>query len=483
MTNILKKIDFGNEAGDDVEYAELKTYFVSLPIFDEIFSLENKIKLVTAKKGIGKSALLKYLYFKLQEEEQNSLIIYCRGSELVRTQFAIKATPETPNEYIRDWMIRLAALANRKIASSIKIPLSENDLSIIESSEIEGFKEKNFLLALLDRFSGLADKYYPKAVGIKSEIEAFKRIKNKSIIFIIDDLDATFQNTSKELMELSTFFSAVRYLTQDIKAVSFRISLRGNVWTTIRKYDEALDKFEQYRLDLAWNYQEMHLLIDERILSELRKMVSDHLISKVIKNTPKNELQYCIMAQKMMWGDKSVDSFQVINTLSYNRPRWAIQLLKLAQKDALSKDSTAIQKANIDNVWEEYGNKRIADLVSEHKHQCLEILNLINAFRLSERKMERDILFGYINKHILSHFKPTVDGKIRNTPLDIAQFLYRIGFIIGRVEFDDEKQYRHLFFEEFPDLLITPASNDFNCKWEIHPCYREALSIKKLSKR
>ena len=65
----------------------------------------------------------------------------------------------------------------------------------------------------------------------------------------------------------------------------------------------------------------------------------------------------------------------------YERPRWAIQLSKLAQEAALRHNWDRITKDSIDEVWGEYGVKRIEDLVAEHKHQCPQVSELINAFR------------------------------------------------------------------------------------------------------
>jgi hypothetical protein len=62
----------------------------------------------------------------------------------------------------------------------------------------------------------------------------------------------------------------------------------------------------------------------------------------------------------------------------------------------------------------------------------------------------------------------------------VARFLYRLGFILARSE--GPEGYEHYRFDQMPDFLSARTDEDFAVKWEIHPCYREALDIKKLDK-
>jgi hypothetical protein len=181
----------------------------------------------------------------------------------------------------------------------------------------------------------------------------------------------------------------------------------------------------------------------------------------------------------MDWADGMVDTYKVLYTLSYERPRWAIQLCKLAQEAAIRSRSEIIMRDNIDEVWGEYGAKRIADLVAEHKHQCGEVEELLNAFRGANRLMARDELFKWINNRVSEHMRPTIEGVQTRTPMEIARFLYRLGFIVARSD-EADGHYEHYRFDQMPDFLSSRTDDDFGLKWEIHPCYREALDIKKL---
>lgn len=482
--SLLETIDFGNEAGEDIEPNEIENFFVEQSIYNTFLNTKDKIKIITGKKGVGKSLLLQWLSIRFPQNDNNIIIIKCRGSDLTRNQFNLNSKLIDPNDYIRDWMIRICAITNRHIAKMIKFPVSDDQFTLIETAELQGYKQQNLLLSLIGRFSikiqGLPEGKYNKKV-INDEIEILKRINNPKIIFLIDDLDATFQNTDNEKMSLSTFFSACRYLSQDIKDIAFRVTLRTDIWPIIRRYDESLDKIEQYIVPINWNVKDFRNLLCKRIQSQLEHK---KIFYQQRQHQSLEEYQEFIISQvftnKMDWGEFGHYTYKVLYTLSYKRPRWAVQLCKLTQNLAIKENSPLIEKRHIDTVWGEYGYKRISDLVSEHKHQCNTINEIINAFRDCERKLTREQLISIINTRILPHIRVSIDSVITKSPFEVASFLYRIGFIVARS--DDGDEYEHYSYDELPDLLSNRTNDDFKMRWEIHPCYREALDIKKLNK-
>lgn len=321
-----------------------------------------------------------------------------------------------------------------------------------------------------------------KKEEVKNHIEMLKRISAPHVYVLIDDLDATFQSTDSECLSLSTFFSACRYLTQDVLGVSFRVTMRSDVWPTIRRFDESLDKLEQYVSELTWSPDEFRTLLYKRIESQ-SKVNSFEVPEKQFGESDERyeeRILKMLFVERVEWGEKNVQSYKVIHTLSYERPRWAIQLCKLAQSSAIRKRRSVISKEEIDDVWGDYGSKRIADLVAEHKHQCKQIEELITAFRGSDRRFSREELLVFVKNKITNHLALFIDSKKANTQLEVAHFLFRIGFLVARSD-ESSGNYEHYGFRAMPDLLSSRTDNDFNMKWEIHPCYRQALDIKKIN--
>ena len=89
MSTLLRQIDFGNESADDVDPDELVEYFVEQVAFQKFLSPSNKLLVATARKGVGKSALLQWAVHKLKQQDPDALVIRCRGADLVRSKFQI----------------------------------------------------------------------------------------------------------------------------------------------------------------------------------------------------------------------------------------------------------------------------------------------------------------------------------------------------------------------------------------------------------
>ena len=111
----------------------------------------------------------------------------------------------------------------------------------------------------------------------------------------------------------------------------------------------------------------------------------------------------------------------------------------------------------------------------------MKVEELLNAFRGCERLLARGDLLKWITNRICTHIGPNIEGPGTRSAIEIARFLYRMGFIVARSEAPNG-DYEHYRFDQMPDFLSARTDEDFGVKWEIHPCYREALDIKKLDK-
>lgn len=482
---LLESIDFGNEAGDDIRPSDLAEYFVEQSLAQEFTDHRYPLLVATGKKGVGKSALIQWASYKLPRIPKKMLVVSCRGSDLSRVKLGITSKLTTPNEHIQDWMARICTIINRELAKTLNLALADDKITLIEAAEVEGYKQRNLVRSLLQRFKGLIPNLNAEPQAISSEVEILKRARPCPVWLLIDDLDATFQNTSAECMELSTFFSACRYLARDLEDVTIRATMRTDVWPVIRRYDEALDKMEQYIRPLTWAEDDYRKLLARRIRYELKRLgIRYRTPPKHVHSLDRDyNLIKMTFVEKVPWGSEGrvVPIHKVIHTLSYARPRWAIQLCKLCKKDAVKHHDEKIGKNNIDNVWGAYGRKRIADIVAEHKHQCPEIEELVNSFRGAQRVVSRDELLKWITNRVTNHLTPTIEGKRVKSNVEIAHFLYRVGFLQARSQ-ESDAAYEHYNFDDMPDFLTSRTNNDFGVLWEIHPSYRQALDIVKLNR-
>ena len=192
----------------------------------------HRLRVATAKKGVGKSALLKWAAHTVAVQDSSALVVQCRGVDLAGIRTPIDGALLTPNDYIRTWLVKLCALANRHLALQFRLALTDDSITLVETAELSGFKSKNLIGCLVDRLNTLLPNHGIKKTASPDEVALFRRSSKPRLWIFIDDLDATFQNTSHENLSIGTFFSACRHLTQDCDDVFIRATVRTDVWAS-----------------------------------------------------------------------------------------------------------------------------------------------------------------------------------------------------------------------------------------------------------
>jgi hypothetical protein len=185
-----------------------------------------------------------------------------------------------------------------------------------------------------------------------------------------------------------------------------------------------------------------------------------------------------VFTSPYQWGRNKRPPHVVMDTLSHGRPRWAVQLSRLAGVTAAQERHATIELQDVVDNLVEYGQKRVADLEREHSHQCQETGEMIAAFAKQRAKYQTDELVKLIKNRICEHFAPHIEGNEVSDPVAIAQFLFRIGFLTARDDLDED-DYRHYTYQDLPQLLQNRANLDFGYSWEIHPCFRQFLHLEK----
>ncbi len=336
---------FGNEAGEDEDAEILASYFLDKPDFDYFYSDKKKLGFVRSRKGMGKSALLTYTQYRVAISDEPAMLIYVKASDLYSLQSTSTASP---SDMIYGWQQKICTRINIEIGSTLKAGFDDDSILLIESAEVAGFRKRNIVSALVDRL-GL------KGFGIGAErnrlispdsqavLERIQSKKDVQVWMFIDDIDATFINTEQERLMVSTFFSACRNLVNSVDGLSIRASVRADVWSMVAQYDEALDKCEQYMLDLSWSTEETGKILERKVLSYFKRYYpDDSRFSSLDINTDRHKIRHLVFKEPYQWANRPLESFRPIHILSAGRPRWAAQLCKLAGKDALAKRSDHI---------------------------------------------------------------------------------------------------------------------------------------------
>lgn len=247
---------WGNEAADDEDPELLNSYFVTQRDWDEFLDLKAPLSIARARKGMGKSALLRECGYRASKT-QKDLIVSIKGSDLVAQK---DFRTQTPTEHIYDWQQRICAIINRHIGASIGFAMSDSTISMVEAAELAGFRSRNLVGTLVDRLKGKLGPIELQKLAADDSKALLRRYftdQDARVCILIDDIDATFNNSREECVRLSTFFSACRELAANFKGIVIRTVIRSDVWASIRKTDEALDKVEQYIFDISWSKKEV----------------------------------------------------------------------------------------------------------------------------------------------------------------------------------------------------------------------------------
>ncbi len=235
---------FGNEAGEDEDSDKLASYFVYKSDFDDFYSNTRKLQFVRAKKGVGKSALLVQSMSTKAQKSPENLYLYIKGADLLAIQ-DIKS--DSPNDLIYGWQQRICSRINLELGSRLRFAFSDNSITLIESAEVSGFRGRNLIGSLIDRMrvKGGGIELGRNHLVQKDSEALLKRVANNedaNVWLFVDDIDATFVNTEHERIKVSTFFSACRNLVNSVKGLHIRASVRSDVWSILKQYDEAMDK-------------------------------------------------------------------------------------------------------------------------------------------------------------------------------------------------------------------------------------------------
>lgn len=472
---------FGNEAGDDEDLDVLNSYFLDKPEFERFYSPSTRLAYVRSRKGVGKSALLKQTLYLRKEEDAGEILVYVKAADLIAMQ-DVKSS--SPDELLYGWQQRICSQINLELGSALRFGFTDDSMLLIESAEIAGFRNRNIVSALFDRL---------KIKGLGAEIErarltevdphaVLKRVlenRDVTVWLFVDDVDATFVNTEHERLKASTFFSACRNLVSSVKGLCIRASVRSDVWSVLAQHDEALDKCEQYMLDLAWSTTESGRILENKISSYFSRYYSDDTrFTSLRPGSDGDKIRKIVFKEPFNWSGRPLESYRPIHILSAGRPRWAAQLCKLAGRDAYDKAYPLISKGHVKSVLREYGQFRVSDLYKEHRHQCPMLQDIIESFSGGAHRFTTNELIDHIAEKIIRKIGiPAIDGiNADKGSISVAHFLFRCGFIAARDE-ADVTGLGFVRYEERPNLLTSNINLDDGMSWEVHPSYRDVLRI------
>lgn len=480
----LKDVDlFGNEAGEDEELELLNSYYLDNNEFDPFFDQGRRLSIVSARKGMGKSALVSRLHYRLLNEAEFGapLVVRVKGNDLLGLGDFVGKDPVYLENYWKQIICKKIIL---DLGANIGFAFTSDEMSMVEMAELEGMKSRNLIGGLVARIKGkiplvsveVSNSFPANAISL---LNNYQEANQNSVVWVlIDDIDSKFQNNADYQGRVGSFFSAIRALSHELQGINIRATVRSDVWSCLRHLED-LDKLEQYLIDINWTKRNMRDMLAKKILTYIKRRFPQSPEAKLIYTRDYNKIFDVVFDSPIIWGrDHQATLFEAIAAFSNRRPRWMGQLCKMAGIKADKMPyAKKIKLDHINYILEAFGRKRRDDLIKEHSHQFSELESLIDSFRATEREFSfSDIETVLDEKFIRGREQaeiPRLDGVKYIKSEDLGHFIYKLG-LISRV-YDDGRSFTH--FADDPDLYRSRENKSDNIVWSIHPAYRNFLNI------
>ena len=476
---------FGNDAGEDELPEVLASYFVDQPSFSQFFAPSISFQIARSRKGMGKSAMLSKLAYDLKKTgEDDPIVIQSTGADLLGLAYPERQDYLSLQNY---WKMVLCSRVNIELGKDVGFAFSDTAMALVQNAEISGFKERNIVGSLLSRIKSLKIPIEVTFPNVGNHEELLKRALNekegRKVWLLVDDIDATFVNTEEQRALVSTFFSACRALVREVKNLHIRASVRTDVWTAFFK-NEDLDKCEQYITDIMWPANELKAILSKKVYSYLVRTYPN-FASSASDDYREESDRYIgwVFDRRVRWGQSQVPPFIAIRVLSAGRPRWMAQLCRLAGQAAVQSQQKSIGGQHINSMMKRYARLRLNDLYKEHSHQFTDLQKLVETssgrtVKFTSADVTRELQNRYV-KPIGVNNIPLIDGYAFKYPIQLAHFLFKIGFLSARREQGGGTGGADFVpYEERPELLTDFRNLDDGMTWEIYPSYRAMRGLK-----
>ncbi|WP_186149587.1 P-loop ATPase, Sll1717 family [Burkholderia gladioli] len=456
---------FGNEAADFEDIERLREYYFKGKVYDRV-TANLPLRIVVGHKGIGKSALIR---FSMHEDNLQGIL-----PVLIKPDDVSEIAKDNVDflQRIKDWKGGLIQVIAKKVVEDYGI----GDNATLQMITKPGGKLLNLLL---DSASALISKVGVDQSPAKQAV-ARKFLERKTIRVYIDDLDRGWAARKDEINRISALLNAILDLCTDYPGLQFRVALRSDVYFLYRKSDESTDKTEGSVVWFNWTNHDILVLLVKRIETFFGREVKGDIGALKQKELAKYLTQ--VMDDRFQGAGKweNAPTYRILMTLIRRRPRDLVKLCSLAARRAHDRGANKISTQDFEDIFEEYSQGRTQDTFNEYRSELPQIQRLIEGMRPTVKEVKAGNGWTYSTDGLLKKinsicqqgdFLMASGGKA--TSRGLAQFLYKINFLIARKDYGTDGLIERKYFEE--NRYISSEFRDFGYDWEIHPAFRKYL--------
>lgn len=460
--NIRKLFGFEDAEGESVD--RLKQYYFKNDTYEQILA-DLPIRVLVGHKGVGKSALFRVAMS--DQQENGNLTILIKPDDIAE----IGEKHESLVLSIPKWKFGLTAIVAEKVLAQFGI----NDETVKGRIIQYGMKVASLVT---DTITPLLKNKINFTAGQRTLIDNF--LKTQKIIVYIDDLDRGWQNRKEGVIMISSLLNAARDLSYQNIGLSFKISLRSDVYAAIRFEDESSDKISGSVIWHSYELHEIFVMLVIRVLTFFNESVNEGNLRKSEQRHLSFNLESIIALTFNGRGNwERAPIHQVILSLIRKRPRDIVKLCSLAARKAYSDRSPVITTKHWESIFEQYSQGVIHDTIVEFKSELLEIERLVFGMKPEKRITKASEAFIFTTSELRLKLNKIIERgsfKFANgrtaTASDLAQFLFKINFLTARKVLEDGTIQRKYFDE---NNYLSSSFVDFGYDWEVHLAYRWAL--------
>lgn len=474
---------FGNDAAEDESENAFDSYAVYRAEIKSFLDPTIPLKVVRAYKGEGKSALLRLVETSLRSQQSEPIIIRTTGPALSPQISGVDS-----DQWVRAWKSQILRQIASEIGARISVAFGDDGISLVEEAERNGFRARSFVSTIFDRLKSKIvpiDRDRPAITDAQPILKRWLE-KGSYVWLIIDDIDQNFRNEAADKVKVAACFIAARQIFSQIPEIRIRLAVRPNVWATIKPAFEALSHIEQYMIDLEWPDGMFLDVLGRRVEGYLLRTDQMPTVASTLSTlitTKYEQLLDLVFENPVPWAGRKRPIYVVLHTLSRHRPRWLIELCKVSAQEAHRQHADRITLDHVVSQLEAFGKRRIQDMIAEFSSYCAQIESLLVAFTNQNERYTTAELVTVIRDRILPGVRPQLNSKTFCTnPVEIAQFLFQVGFLSARRDQSDAS-YEHFAFADRPNLLRVASNLDEGMSWEIHPVFRQTLRLKNVESK
>lgn len=481
---------FGHEDAGKEDNSRLSSYYYKTTQYEDVMS-DIKLQIVTGEKGTGKSALLKVAY--LETQDTLTVPIWIRLDELSELYSDILNSTDL-YQLKTLWKRAISKLVVMNLANHMSFSLDADYNKALQWAYDTGYTSRDFIASSAKVLKPMYEKYINLEPDGAESLEHHvlnRMINNKKIRLFLDDFDLDWHGKSSDVLKIKSLLLSLSDMTSDMEGLSARIALRTDVYEMIRN-EEFSDKFESSIIKCSWSNQEIMKALSKRICSYFDQPFDEGATNDptTVQYHLAKYLNYVFIprfgSNTKTWAN--APTHRVIYSLIRRKPRDMVKLCQSVAEEAYNKKLTKIDESCFFSVMESYSQERLKDLINEYINQLPKIQDLLVRMAPTQKEFQTKTTERYVYSTSelyskIQNIQQNVRVSIYNASSEslqpasfhqIAQFLYKIGFITGRKR-NASGVIDRAYYNDSP-YLLTPSVGDKGYSWEIHPAYRGALS-------